>query len=93
MDIPALDKAIFLIDRKDLDEQTTSAFQTYANNDLIDVDQTENVNDLKKKAEIRRQTDDCNYDSKASQADYEEIKRRYSGVQQDKEFKDCICCG
>lgn len=49
MDIPALDKAIFLIDRKDLDEQTTSAFQTYANNDLIDVDQTENVNDLKKK--------------------------------------------
>ena len=49
MDIPALDKAIFLIDRKDLDEQTTLAFQTYANNDLIDVDETENVNDLKKK--------------------------------------------
>ncbi len=49
MDIPALDKAIFLIDRKDLDTQTTMAFQAYANKDLIDVDKTENVDDLKKK--------------------------------------------
>ena len=49
MDIPAIDKAIFLIDRKDLDTQTTMAFQAYANNDLVDVDETENVNDLKKK--------------------------------------------
>lgn len=49
MDIPAIDKAIFLIDRKDLDTQTTMAFQAYANNDLIDVDETGNVNDLKKK--------------------------------------------
>lgn len=49
MDIPAIDKAIFLIDRKDLDTQTTMAFQAYANNDLIDVDETNNINDLKKK--------------------------------------------
>lgn len=49
MDIPSIDKAIFLIDRKDLDTQTTMAFQAYANNDLIAVDETENVNDLKKK--------------------------------------------
>mgnify|MGYP000024247400 FL=1 len=49
MDIPAIDKAIFLIDRKDLDAQTTMAFQAYANNDLVDVDETDNVNDLKKK--------------------------------------------
>ena len=49
MDIPSLDKTIFLIDRKDLDTQTTQAFQAYANNDLIDVDETENVNDLKNK--------------------------------------------
>lgn len=49
MDIPAIDKAIFLIDRKDLDTQTTMAFQAYANNDLVDVDETDNVNDLKKK--------------------------------------------
>ena len=49
MDIPSIDKAIFLIDRKDLDTQTSMAFQTYANNDLVDVDQTDNVFDLKKK--------------------------------------------
>ena len=49
MDIPAIDKAVFLIDRKDLDTQTTMAFQAYANNDLVDVDETDNVNDLKKK--------------------------------------------
>ena len=49
MDIPSLDKTIFLIDRKDLDTQTTMAFQAYANNDLIDVNETDNVNDLKRK--------------------------------------------
>ena len=49
MDIPSINKAIFLIDRKDLDTQTTMAFQAYANHDVIDVDETENVNDLKKK--------------------------------------------
>ena len=49
MDIPSIDKTIFLIDRKDLDTQTTMAFQAYANNDLVDVDEIDNVNDLKKK--------------------------------------------
>ena len=49
MDIPSIDKAIFLIDRKDLDTQTTMAFQAYANNDLIDVDETDNVYDLMRK--------------------------------------------
>lgn len=49
MDIPSIDKAIFLIDRKDLDTQTTMAFQAYANNDLVDVDETDNVTDLKNK--------------------------------------------
>ncbi len=49
MDIPSIDKTIFLIDRKDLDSQTTQAFQSYANNDLIDVDETNNVKDLANK--------------------------------------------
>ena len=49
MDIPAIDKTIFLIDRKDLDKQTSNAFKAYANNDQIDVDETDNVNDLKRK--------------------------------------------
>ena len=49
MDIPSIEKTIFLIDRKDLDTQTTMAFQSYADNDLIDVDETDNVTDLIRK--------------------------------------------
>lgn len=49
MDIPALDKAIFLIDRKDLDEQTNTSFSSYSQNDSIDVDNIDNVTDLKNK--------------------------------------------
>ena len=46
IDIPSIEKTIFLIDRKDLDMQTTQAFQSYANNDVVDVDETDNVGDL-----------------------------------------------
>lgn len=49
MDIPSIEKTIFLIDRKDLDTQTTMAFQSYADNDVVDVDDTENVTMLIKK--------------------------------------------
>lgn len=49
MDIPSIQKTIFLIDRKDLDLQTKGAFQSYADNDTIDVDDTENVGNLIKK--------------------------------------------
>ena len=48
LQIPAIDKTIFLIDRKDLDMQTVTAFQTYANNDTIDVDETANSFELAK---------------------------------------------
>ena len=48
LQIPAIDKTIFLIDRKDLDMQTVTAFQTYANNDTIDVDDTANSFELAK---------------------------------------------
>ena len=43
MDIPSIQKTVFLIDRKDLDLQTKGAFQSYADNDTIDVDDTEHV--------------------------------------------------
>lgn len=46
IDIPSIEKTIFLIDRKDLDTQTTQAFQSYANNDVVDVNETDNVSDL-----------------------------------------------
>ena len=49
MDIPSIDKTVFLIDRKDLDMQTKMAFQSYADNDTIDVDDTENIDALIKK--------------------------------------------
>ncbi len=46
MDIPAIEKTVFLIDRKDLDLQTKMDFQSYAENDTIDVDDTEYVDSL-----------------------------------------------
>ena len=49
MDIPSIEKTVFLIDRKDLDMQTKMAFQSYAENDTIDVDDTEYVDSLIKK--------------------------------------------
>lgn len=48
MDIPSIEKTIFLIDRKDLDLQTKGAFQSYADNDTIEVDETEYVDSLMK---------------------------------------------
>lgn len=53
MDIPSIQKTVFLIDRKDLDLQTKGAFQSYADNDTIDVDDTEHVGSL-----IRKLADD-----------------------------------
>ena len=53
MDIPSIDKTVFLLDRKDLDTQTKGAFQSYADNDTIDVDDTDNVSEL-----IKRLADD-----------------------------------
>lgn len=48
MDIPGLDKTIFLIDRKDLDDKTCDDFHAYAENDTIDVSGTDDVTELKK---------------------------------------------
>lgn len=47
--IPSLDKTIFIVDRVDLDQQTTSSFASYAENDVIQIDETDNVKDLIKK--------------------------------------------
>ncbi|WP_367565361.1 type I restriction endonuclease subunit R [Lacrimispora sp.] len=46
LQIPSIDKTIFLVDRVDLDQQTTSSFLSYAEHDIIDVDETDNVTDL-----------------------------------------------
>lgn len=56
LSIPSLDKVIFLIDRKDLDNQTTQAFQSYANNDSIDVNETESTINLARKLTSNERT-------------------------------------
>lgn len=49
LQIPSIQKTIFIVDRVDLDQQTTSSFSSYAEHDVIDIDETDNVNDLIKK--------------------------------------------
>lgn len=51
LQIPAVEKSIFVIDRKDLDNQTASAFQSYAQNDIFDVNETEDTRQLIKNLE------------------------------------------
>lgn len=49
LQISSIDKTIFIVDRVDLDQQTTTSFTSYAENDVIDVDETNNVSELIKK--------------------------------------------
>lgn len=49
LQIPSLQKTIFIVDRVDLDQQTTASFTSYAENDVIDIDETDNVNELIRK--------------------------------------------
>lgn len=44
-----VDKTVFLIDRKDLDDKTTDDFKAYAENDTIVVDETDNTGELRRK--------------------------------------------
>ena len=50
LQIPSIEKTIFVIDRTDLDQQTTSSFQSYAENDMIDIDETDDTQELVKKS-------------------------------------------
>ena len=49
LQISSIDKTIFIVDRVDLDQQTTTSFTSYAENDVIDIDETKNVSELIKK--------------------------------------------
>ena len=49
LQIPAIQKTIFVVDRTDLDQQTTSSFTSYAENDVIDVDETDSTKNLIKR--------------------------------------------
>lgn len=48
-DIPSINKSIFLVDRKDLDNQTANSFLAYSENDVIDIEKTSSTGDLKRK--------------------------------------------
>lgn len=48
LQIPSIQKTIFVIDRTDLDLQTTSAFQSYSQNDVVDVEETDDTSQLVK---------------------------------------------
>lgn len=47
--IPSIEKVVFVVDRRDLDSQTTGAFKAYAAYDTIDVKETSFTYDLVKK--------------------------------------------
>ena len=47
--IPSIEKTVFLIDRNDLDTQTTAAFKTYAQSDTIQIEETESSYELARK--------------------------------------------
>lgn len=49
LQIPSIDKTIFIVDRVDLNQQTTESFASYAEFDPISIDETDNVNDLVKR--------------------------------------------
>lgn len=56
LQIPSLDKTIFIVDRVDLDQQTTTSFTSYAEHDVIDIDETDNVTELVKKLLSKERT-------------------------------------
>ncbi|MBD3950132.1 type I restriction endonuclease subunit R [Tuanshanicoccus lijuaniae] len=47
--IPSMEKTIFVVDRQDLDQQTSLSFLSYARNDVIDIDETDNTDALVKR--------------------------------------------
>ncbi|MBJ8326378.1 type I restriction endonuclease subunit R, EcoR124 family [Streptococcus pacificus] len=46
LQINSINKTIFVVDRRDLDQQTTSSFLSYAQNDTIAIDETDNTKEL-----------------------------------------------
>ena len=49
LDKANISKTMFLIDRKDLDNQTSDDFRSYASNDVVDVNSTDNTDELLKR--------------------------------------------
>lgn len=77
--IPSIEKTVFLIDRNDLDTQTSQAFETYAQNDSIDVEPTENSYVLARKL--------TSADKKVIVTTRQKMQALFKRIQEDKEQK------
>lgn len=81
--IPSIQKTIFLIDRNDLDTQTTQAFETYAQNDSIDVEGTENSYSLARKL--------VSSDKRVIVTTRQKMQALFKRIAQDQEQKRLYC--
>ena len=77
--IPSIEKTVFLIDRNDLDTQTSQAFETYAQNDSINVEPTENSYVLARKL--------TSADKKVIVTTRQKMQTLFKRIQEDKEPK------
>jgi type I restriction enzyme R subunit len=77
--IPSIEKTVFLIDRNDLDTQTSQAFETYAQNDSINVEPTENSYVLARKL--------TSGDKKVIVTTRQKMQALFKRIQEDKEQK------
>lgn len=79
LSIPSIEKTVFLIDRNDLDTQTSQAFETYAQNDSIDVESTANSYVLAKKL--------TSSDKKVVVTTRQKMQNLFKRIKQDEEQK------
>lgn len=77
--IPSIEKTVFLIDRNDLDTQTSQVFETYAQNDSVNVEPIENSYVLARKL--------TSADKKVIVTTRQKMQTLFKQIQEDKEQK------
>src|SRR5699024_7809437 len=77
-----LDKTIFIVDRVDLDQQTTASFSSYAEHDVIDIDETDNVTELVNKLLSKERTVVVTTIQKLNH-----VMKRYEGKEESTKYK------
>ena len=82
LQIPSLDKTIFIVDRVDLDQQTTASFSSYAEHDVIDIDETDNVTELVNKLLSKERTVVVTTIQKLNH-----VMKRYEGKEESTKYK------
>ncbi|WP_188203816.1 type I restriction endonuclease subunit R [Desemzia incerta] len=82
LQIPSLDKTIFIVDRVDLDQQTTASFSSYAEHDVIEIDETDNVTELVNKLLSNERTVVITTIQKLNH-----VMKRYEGKEESSKYK------